>query len=134
MEELLLKLTQAINDFNKYLKNEYSKDYISSRSDIHLQIVLGYFNNITCHLKKHDTSQISLARFDSLLTSFTEDTIEQNEINKLKTTEKILNMYFSSLSRKLIYAVFPFSRHGVILAIIVSPLRNFVPPENGSSV
>ena len=27
-------------------------------------------------------------------------------------------------------AVFPFSKHGVILAMMVSPLQNFEPPEN----
>ena len=85
-----------------YLTKEYSTDYISSRSDAQLQNILGYFNNITCHLKKHDTSQISLARFDSLLTSFTEDIIEQNEIPKLNTTERILNMYFPTLSNDIV--------------------------------
>lgn len=29
-------------------------------------------------------------------------------------------------------AVFPFSRHGVIRAIIVSPLENFAPPVNAA--
>ncbi|MBO4456729.1 MAG: AAA family ATPase [Butyrivibrio sp.] len=84
-----------------YLKNDYSNDYIKSHIDKRLQNVLGYFNNITCHLKKHDTSQVSLARFKSLLTSFTEGVIDLNEISKLETTEKIISMYFSSLSNDI---------------------------------
>ena len=39
----------------------------------------------------------------------------------------------SPVPRTLTFAVFPFSRQGVILAIMVSPLRNFVPPVNGAS-
>ena len=40
------------------------------------------------------------------------------------------SVYTRSMNNTSTYAVLPFSRQGVILAIIVSPFRNLVPPLN----
>lgn len=40
----------------------------------------------------------------------------------------------ASSSSRSMYAVFPFSRQGVILAMMVSPFLNFIPPEYGRIV